>query len=64
MIEMYNQFPDKENFFISYIDKLSGTMEFKEQIRKGMTEDEIRATWKDGLDKYKQTRKKYLMYPD
>jgi uncharacterized protein YbbC (DUF1343 family) len=64
MIEMYNQFPDKEKFFISYIDKLSGTREFKEQIKKGMNEEEIRATWKEGLDKYKVMRKKYLLYPD
>ncbi|MEI9921188.1 MAG: DUF1343 domain-containing protein [Bacteroidota bacterium] len=64
LIEMYNEFPDKEKFFIAYIDKLSGTKEFKEQIKRGMTEDEIRASWKEGLDKYKETRKKYLMYPD
>lgn len=64
LIDMYNQFPDKEKFFIPYIDKLSGTKEFKEQIKKGMTEEQIRATWKDGLDKYKETRKKYLLYPD
>lgn len=64
LIEMYNQFPDKEKFFIPYIDKLSGTKEFKEQIKRGMSEEEIRATWKDGLDQYKKTRKKYVMYPD
>ncbi|HEX8061358.1 MAG TPA: DUF1343 domain-containing protein [Cyclobacteriaceae bacterium] len=64
LIDMYNQFPDKEKFFIPYIDKLSGTKEFKEQIKKGMTEEEIRATWKPGLDAYKKVRQKYLMYPD
>lgn len=64
LIDMYNLFPDKEKFFIPYIDKLSGTKEFKEQIKKGMTEEQIRATWKDGLDKYKVTRKKYVIYPD
>jgi uncharacterized protein YbbC (DUF1343 family) len=64
LIDMYNQFPDKDKFFIPYIDKLSGTKEFKEQIKRGMTEEEIRATWKEGLDKYKEIRKKYLMYQD
>lgn len=64
LIDMYNQFPDKEKFFIPYIDKLSGTKEFKEQIKKGMTEEQIRGTWKDGLAKYKEMRKKYVMYPD
>lgn len=64
MIDMYNKFPDKEKFFIPYIDKLSGTKEFKEQIKRGMTEDEIRSTWQADLEKYKATRKKYLLYPD
>lgn len=64
LIDMYNQFPDKEKFFIPYIDKLSGTKELKEQIKKGMTEEEIRATWKADLDKYKAMRKKYLLYKD
>jgi uncharacterized protein YbbC (DUF1343 family) len=64
LIDMYNQFPDKEKFFIPYIDKLSGTKEFKEQIKKGMSEDEIRATWQADLEKYKEMRKKYVMYAD
>ncbi len=64
LIDMYNQFPDKEKFFIAYIDKLSGTKLFKEQVKQGMTEAQIRATWQPGLDKYKEMRKKYTMYPD
>lgn len=64
LIDMYNQFPEKDKFFIPYIDKLSGYKDFKEQIKKGMTEEQIRATWKDGLDKYKKIRNKYIIYPD
>jgi uncharacterized protein YbbC (DUF1343 family) len=64
LIDMYKQFPDKEKFFIPYIDKLAGTKELKEQIKKGMNEEEIRASWQPGLEKYKEMRKKYLMYPD
>ncbi len=64
LIDMYNLFPDKEKFFIPYIDKLSGYKQFKEQIRQGMTEEQIRATWQADLDKYKEMRKKYTMYPD
>lgn len=69
MIELYNAYPDKKNFFdrsisdqIGNIDGLAGTREFKEQIIGGKTEDEIRATWEPGLSKFKQTRKKYLLY--
>jgi uncharacterized protein YbbC (DUF1343 family) len=63
LIEMYQAFPDKEKFFIPYIDKLAGTKEFKEQIKQGMTEEQIRESWKKGLDDYKVMRKKYLLYP-
>ena len=63
LIDLYNQFPDKTKFFIPYIDKLAGTPELKEQIAKGMTEEQIRATWEKDLVTYKEMRKKYLMYP-
>jgi uncharacterized protein YbbC (DUF1343 family) len=62
VIDMYNAFPDKEKFFIGYFDTLAGTKELKEQIREGMSEEQIRASWKPGLDRYGQIRKKYLLY--
>ncbi|RYZ20481.1 MAG: DUF1343 domain-containing protein, partial [Chitinophagaceae bacterium] len=37
--------------------------EFKEQIRAGKSEAEIRASWEPGLSQYKAMRKKYLLYP-
>jgi uncharacterized protein YbbC (DUF1343 family) len=63
LIDLYNQFPDKTKFFIPYFDKLAGTPELKEQIAKGMTEDQIRETWQADLDAYKKMRAKYLLYP-
>jgi uncharacterized protein YbbC (DUF1343 family) len=63
LIDMYNQFPDKTKFFIPYFDKLAGTLELKEQIAKGLTEEEIRATWQKDLEEYKKMREKYLLYP-
>jgi uncharacterized protein YbbC (DUF1343 family) len=69
MIELYNAYPDKKNFFdrsmsnqINNIDSLAGTREFKEQIAAGKSEEEIRATWQPGLKKFRETRKKYLLY--
>lgn len=61
-IQLYKRFPDKEKFFIPYFDKLAGTKLLKEQIKKGMTEKQIKATWKKDLDMYKVMRKKYLIY--
>jgi uncharacterized protein YbbC (DUF1343 family) len=69
MIDLYNAYPDKKNFFdrsisnqINNIDFLAGTREFKEQIAAGKTEDEIRATWQPGLKAFREMRKKYLLY--
>jgi len=61
-IQLYKRFPDKEKFFIPYFDKLAGTKLLKEQIKKGMTEKQIKATWKKDLDTYKTMRRKYLIY--
>lgn len=62
LIQFYNQFADKEEFFIPYFDKLVGTKQLKEQIKKGMTERQIKATWKKELDRYRNLRKRYLIY--
>lgn len=68
MIELYAKHPNKDQFFerfhrqIGNIDYLAGVSEFKDQIRSGMSEEEIRKTWQPGIDKYKKMRKKYLLY--
>ena len=64
LIEYYNQYKDKEIFFNSFFDKLSGTILLKQQIINGVPEDQIRKSWQQDLIIYKQKRKKYLMYPD
>jgi uncharacterized protein YbbC (DUF1343 family) len=64
LIEMYQSYPVKEKFFNSFFDKLAGTDELKKQIVAGKSEDEIRASWKPSLDKFRQTRQQYLLYPD
>src|SRR5690606_11240575 len=68
LINMYNAYPDKENFFTNpfdknYIDKLAGTATFKQQIKDGLREEQIRETWQKDLDAYQVMRTKYLLYP-
>lgn len=46
-----------------FINLLAGTKKFKEQIDQGLTEAEIRATWQEGIEKFKTIRAKYLLYP-
>ena len=64
VIELYNKAEDKEKFFTAFFDKLVGNDKLKEQIKKGMSESEIKKTWQDELNRYKVVRKKYLLYPD
>lgn len=53
------------DFFITknrWFDILAGTDELRKQIIAGKTEEEIRASWKEGLDEFKEMRKGYLIY--
>ncbi|TSD68002.1 DUF1343 domain-containing protein [Inquilinus sp. KBS0705] len=62
LIDMYNQYPDKEHFFIPYFTKLAGSKTLQQQIVGGKTEAEIRASWEPSLSAFKVTRAKYLLY--
>jgi uncharacterized protein YbbC (DUF1343 family) len=46
----------------SFFNRLAGTASLKEQLDKGWSAKEIRATWKPGLDAFLVTRSKYLLY--
>jgi uncharacterized protein YbbC (DUF1343 family) len=63
LIRMYRAFPDKENFFNNYFEKLAGNASLREQIKQGIDEAKIRESWHDELTKYNELRKKYLLYP-
>jgi len=73
LLEAYRLFPDKDSFFIvpksgemehSFFDKLAGNDELWRQIKNGVSEKEIRASWEPALNNYKKIRKKYLLYKD
>lgn len=63
LITMYNAFPNKEKFFNSFFEKLAGNAELKQQVQAGLSEEQIRSSWNEEIEKYKETRKKYLLYP-
>lgn len=50
-------------YFKAFFYKLAGNKTLREQIEKGMSENEIRKTWESDLVKYREMRKKYLLYP-
>jgi len=68
--ELYAAYPDKEKFFdykqsreIGNVDFRTGDSRFKEQIRDGVSEADMRKSWEPGLGNYKKMRLKYLIYP-
>ncbi len=62
VISAYNDFPEKDKFFTPYFEKLAGGPALREQIQNGMTAQQIRESWKPGLEKFGKIRAKYLLY--
>lgn len=56
----------REDFFkkTNSFERLAGTSKLRKQIEQGLSEEEIRASWEPALSRYKQIRKKYLLYPE
>ncbi|HEV7350755.1 DUF1343 domain-containing protein [Telluribacter sp.] len=66
VLDFYQKAPDKSKFFTSaaYFDKLAGTDIVRKMIEAGKTEKEIRQAFEPELARYKEMRKKYLLYAD
>lgn len=62
LIEMYKSYPDSSKFFNSFFDKLAGNSKLRAQILEGLSEEEIRMTWRKDLQRFNRTRRKYLLY--
>jgi uncharacterized protein YbbC (DUF1343 family) len=62
LIAAYNECDKKETFFNTFFDKLAGNKKLRKQIEAGENESKIKATWKNDLTKFKETRRKYLIY--
>ena len=62
IIEAYNQCPEKEEFFNNFFDKLAGTDKLRKQIIAEKTQKEIKESWQEGLEEFKEIREKYLIY--
>ncbi len=62
LIKAYQATTDKSKFFNPFFTKLAGTKKLQQQIEAGISEDKIRESWKKGLERFKEMRKKYLIY--
>ncbi|HTX87787.1 MAG TPA: DUF1343 domain-containing protein [Bacteroidales bacterium] len=52
------------SFFNDYFDKLVGNSILREQIRELQPESRIRLSWQEDLNKFREIRKRYLLYPE
>lgn len=64
LIGTYKNYPDKKNYFNNYFNSLAGNAILKQQIIDGVKEEDIRKSWEPGIKKFKEIRKKYLLYKD
>ncbi len=62
LIETYKICPKKEKFFNNFFDKLAGTDKLRLQIIAEISIKEIKASWQEDLNRFKQIRSKYLLY--
>ena len=66
LIKMYEWHSSDENFFRypEFFDKLAGTDKLRKQILAGLTAKEIKDTWQADINRFKEIRKQYLLYPE
>lgn len=64
LINAYKNFPDKKIFFNSFFKKLAGNELLEAQIKQGYNANQIRASWQKDIERFKNIREQYLIYPD
>lgn len=53
----------ESRFFSSFFDKLIGNERVRAMIAEGRDAEEIKASWAEEVERFKQLREKYLLYP-
>tara|TARA_Y100000389_G_scaffold201545_1_gene244492 strand:- start:780 stop:1958 length:1179 start_codon:yes stop_codon:yes gene_type:complete len=62
LIDVYKNFPKSNTFFLKGFNRIAGNSSLKEQLISGVSEIEIRKSWKTRLELFKRIREKYLIY--
>lgn len=57
-----DMYPDKFEFHKEYFDKIMGTSKVREALEKGISIKDILDSFKEGLTKFSEIRKPYLLY--
>ena len=65
LIDFYHDLKDtNDDFFGQYFFRIAGNKILENQIISGLSEEEIRLSWKNDIELFKKMRKKYLLYKD
>ena len=64
VIDAYRNLGIGEKFFTPMFEKLVGVDYVRRMIVEGRSADEIRAVWQPGLEKYRELRRRYLLYDE
>ena len=64
VIDAYRNLNLDDHFFRSFFEKLIGRGDIRKMIIDGKSADEIKATWADDVVRFKQQRRKYLLYEE
>jgi uncharacterized protein YbbC (DUF1343 family) len=54
----------RDDFFDKNFNAHAGNSELQQQVKSGLTAEEIRKSWQPDIEHFKTIRKKYLLYPD
>jgi uncharacterized protein YbbC (DUF1343 family) len=64
IIDAYNNLNLDNYFFRSAFERLIGNENIRKMIRAGKSAEEIKATWKEDVERFKEQRKPYLLYAE
>ena len=53
-----------DKFFTSFFELLIGRGDIRTMIEQGKSADEIKATWRDDVERFKRQRRPYLLYSE
>ena len=64
VIDAYKNLNLDDHFFRSFFEKLVGVSYIRKMIIEGRSADEIKAMWKDDVEKFREQRRPYLLYAE
>ncbi len=64
IIDAYKNLNLDDHFFRPFFEKLVGASYIRKMIMEGRSADEIKAMWKDDVEKFREQRRPYLLYAE